>query len=54
MPRPNPNFNIGMGVTITNLLDLTKPKHFKTKILKWNLFAIVQISPIFLKLLILT
>jgi hypothetical protein len=34
MPRPNPNFAIGMGVTITTLLDSTRLKHSNTKILQ--------------------
>jgi hypothetical protein len=37
MPRPHPNFSIGLGVMIINLLDSIKPKHFNTKILKWDL-----------------
>jgi len=34
MPRLNSNFDIGMGVTITTLLDSTIPKHSNTKILQ--------------------
>ncbi len=34
MPRPNPNFVVGMGVTIITLLDSTRPKHSMTKILQ--------------------
>jgi hypothetical protein len=47
MPRPNPNFAIGMGVKITNLLDSIRPKHSNTNILKWDLFAQLQIHPMF-------
>jgi len=47
MPRPNLNFTIGMGVTIINLLDSIRPKHYNTKILKWDLFAQSQIGPTF-------
>ncbi len=39
MPRPNPNFVIGLCVMIIKLLDSTRPKHFNTKILNWDLFA---------------
>jgi hypothetical protein len=34
MPRPNLNFVVGLGVTITTLLDSTRPKHYNTKILQ--------------------
>jgi hypothetical protein len=47
MARPNPNFIIGMGVTITNQLDSTKLKQYNTKILEWDLFAQLQIGPTF-------
>jgi hypothetical protein len=40
MPKPNRNFAIGLGVTITILLGLTKPKHLNTKILQASLFAL--------------
>jgi hypothetical protein len=47
MLRPNLNFAIGLDVMSTNLLDSTRPKHFNTKILEWDLFAQLQIGPIF-------
>jgi hypothetical protein len=47
MPRPNLNFVIGLGVMITKLVDSTRPKHFNTKILDWDLFAQLQIGFIF-------
>jgi hypothetical protein len=34
MLRSNPNFVIGLGVTIITLLNSTRPKHFNTKILQ--------------------
>jgi hypothetical protein len=34
MPRPNSNFAIGLGVTITTLSYSTIPKHSNTKILQ--------------------
>jgi hypothetical protein len=40
MPRPNPNFVIGMGVIITMLLDSTLLKHFNTKIFQVSLLVI--------------
>jgi hypothetical protein len=40
MPRPNPNFVIGMGVMITILLDSIGPKHFNTKILQLSLHVL--------------
>ncbi len=43
----NPNFIRGLCVTITKLLDSTKAKHSNTKILDWDLFAQLQISPKF-------
>jgi hypothetical protein len=39
MPKPNPNFTIGLGVTITILLGLTQPRHPNTKILQASLFV---------------
>jgi hypothetical protein len=47
MPRPNLNFVIGLGVIIINLLDSIRPKHSNTKILEWDLFAQLQIRPMF-------
>jgi hypothetical protein len=40
MPRLNPNFVIGMGVTITILLDSIGPKRFNTKILQVSLLVL--------------
>jgi hypothetical protein len=39
MPRPNPNFVMGLHVTFIELLDSTKPKDSNTQILDWDLFA---------------
>jgi hypothetical protein len=39
MPKPNPNFAIGLGVTIIILLGLTRPRHPNTKILQASLFV---------------
>jgi len=47
MPRPNLNFVIGLGVIIINLLDSIRPKHSNTKILERDLFAQLQIRPMF-------
>jgi hypothetical protein len=41
MPKQNPIFIIGMGVTITTLLDSTRPKHFNTKILKFHSLSLI-------------
>jgi hypothetical protein len=40
MLRSNPNFAIGLGVTITTLLNSTRPKHFNTKILQASLLVL--------------
>jgi len=37
MPKPNPNFVIGLGVMIIILLGSTWPKHFNSKILHVSL-----------------
>jgi hypothetical protein len=47
MPKPNPNFVIGLGVMITNLLDSTRLKQSNTKILEWDLFMQLQIGLMF-------
>jgi len=47
MPRPNPNFAISLGATIINQLDSTRLKHSNAKILEWDLFAQLQIGPMF-------
>jgi hypothetical protein len=39
MPKPNPNFSIGLGVKIIILLGLTQPRHPNTKILQVSLFV---------------
>jgi hypothetical protein len=54
MPKLNPNFIMGLCVTIIKLLDSTKPKQSNTQILNWDLFVQLQIGPKFLKLSILT
>jgi hypothetical protein len=43
MPRPNPKFTIGLGVTITNLLDSTRPKYFKYQNIRVGLAIATQI-----------
>jgi hypothetical protein len=40
MLRSNPNFAIGLGVTITTLLNSTRLKHFNTKILRASLLVL--------------
>jgi hypothetical protein len=40
MPRPNPNFVIGMGDMIIMLLDSTRPKHFNIKTLQVSLHVL--------------
>jgi hypothetical protein len=39
MPRPNPNFVMGLCVAIIKLLDSTRPKQSNTQLLDWDLFA---------------
>ncbi len=39
MPRPNPIFVIGLGVTIITLLNSIRLKHFNMKILQVTFFA---------------
>lgn len=43
MPRPSPNFVIGLDVTITIFLGSTQPKHSNTKILQFS-FLVISFS----------
>ncbi len=40
MPRPNPNFTIGLGVRIIIMLDSTKPKHSNINILQYSFLVL--------------
>jgi len=42
--KANLNFIMGLCVTITKLLDSTKPKHSNTQILDWDLFVQLHIG----------